>query len=259
MTGKDLVGARHGCRGWRTPGRRHVSGEGSPGHPVTLRPWHSGSGASYLQLLQSLGPELAVTLLLAVLTEHKVLVHSLRPDLLTSVCEALVSVSAALPSPPSPEGSRGCLHACPDSTSFSFLGVGVEVPRPSPGAQPTCSLEAGAVLRTPPAAASVSRHLLPGQCPLSLPHPVSCRSPAHRLSLPAAADDLPAALAVPLHPALPAGAGGRVERPRAFHRGHPLQLLRSARPAGRRHLRGSGHQHALPVRGPGLPQGCCAQ
>ncbi|KAK2084341.1 DENN domain-containing protein 4B [Saguinus oedipus] len=49
------------------------------------------SGASFLQLLQSLGPELAITLLLAVLTEHKLLVHSLRPDLLTSVCEALVS------------------------------------------------------------------------------------------------------------------------------------------------------------------------
>uniref|UniRef100_A0A4X2M7D0 DENN domain containing 4B n=1 Tax=Vombatus ursinus TaxID=29139 RepID=A0A4X2M7D0_VOMUR len=50
------------------------------------------SGASFLQLLQSLGPELAVTLLIAVLTEHKLLVHSLRPDLLTSVCEALVSM-----------------------------------------------------------------------------------------------------------------------------------------------------------------------
>ncbi|XP_027945910.1 DENN domain-containing protein 4B isoform X4 [Eumetopias jubatus] len=50
------------------------------------------SGASFLQLLQSLGPELAITLLLAVLTEHKLLVHSLRPDLLTSVCEALVSM-----------------------------------------------------------------------------------------------------------------------------------------------------------------------
>uniref|UniRef100_A0A8C2UYC3 DENN domain containing 4B n=1 Tax=Chinchilla lanigera TaxID=34839 RepID=A0A8C2UYC3_CHILA len=50
------------------------------------------SGASFLQLLQSLGPESAVTLLLAVLTEHKLLVHSLRPDLLTSVCEALVSM-----------------------------------------------------------------------------------------------------------------------------------------------------------------------
>lgn len=56
-----------------------------------------------MQLLQSLGPEPAVTLLLAVLTEHKLLVHSLRPDLLTSVCEALVSVSAILPCPPSRE------------------------------------------------------------------------------------------------------------------------------------------------------------
>ncbi|XP_044122329.1 DENN domain-containing protein 4B isoform X5 [Neovison vison] len=54
------------------------------------------SGASFLQLLQSLGPELAVTLLLAVLTERKLLVHSLRPDLLTSVCEALVSMTFPL-------------------------------------------------------------------------------------------------------------------------------------------------------------------
>ncbi|XP_037681846.1 DENN domain-containing protein 4B isoform X4 [Choloepus didactylus] len=54
------------------------------------------AGASFLQLLQSLGPELAVTLLLAVLTEHKLLVHSLRPDLLTSVCEALVSMTFPL-------------------------------------------------------------------------------------------------------------------------------------------------------------------
>ncbi|XP_042110227.1 DENN domain-containing protein 4B isoform X4 [Ovis aries] len=54
------------------------------------------SGASFLQLLQTLGPELAITLLLAVLTEHKLLVHSLRPDLLTSVCEALVSMTFPL-------------------------------------------------------------------------------------------------------------------------------------------------------------------
>ncbi|KAM9242233.1 DENN domain-containing protein 4B isoform 1-T1 [Dugong dugon] len=54
------------------------------------------SGASFLQLLQSLGPELAIMLLLAVLTEHKLLVHSLRPDLLTSVCEALVSMTFPL-------------------------------------------------------------------------------------------------------------------------------------------------------------------
>lgn len=85
-----------GPRRCRCPGTR----KGSPGPPGDLFPDFgvTHSGASFLQLLQNLGPELAITLLLAVLTEHKLLVHSLRPDLLTSVCEALVSVSA----PPSP-------------------------------------------------------------------------------------------------------------------------------------------------------------
>ncbi|XP_067395392.1 DENN domain-containing protein 4B [Emydura macquarii macquarii] len=50
------------------------------------------SGASFLTLLQNLGPENALTLLLAVLTEQKLLIHSLRPDVLTSVSEALVSM-----------------------------------------------------------------------------------------------------------------------------------------------------------------------
>ncbi|XP_073493462.1 DENN domain-containing protein 4B [Phyllobates terribilis] len=50
------------------------------------------SGASYVTFLQNLGPENAVTLLLAVLTEHKLLIHSQRPDVLTSVGEALVSI-----------------------------------------------------------------------------------------------------------------------------------------------------------------------
>ncbi|KAM4663320.1 DENN domain-containing protein 4B isoform 2-T3 [Discoglossus pictus] len=50
------------------------------------------SGASYVTVLQNLGPENAVALLLAVLTEHKLLIHSQRPDVLTSVAEALVSV-----------------------------------------------------------------------------------------------------------------------------------------------------------------------
>uniref|UniRef100_A0A8C5E492 DENN/MADD domain containing 4B n=1 Tax=Gouania willdenowi TaxID=441366 RepID=A0A8C5E492_GOUWI len=54
------------------------------------------SGASYLKLLQNLGPENACTLLLAILTEHKLLLHSLRPDELTSVSEALVSISFPL-------------------------------------------------------------------------------------------------------------------------------------------------------------------
>lgn len=50
------------------------------------------SGASFLKLLQNLGPENCCTLLLAALTEHKLLLHSLRPDTLTSVSEALVSM-----------------------------------------------------------------------------------------------------------------------------------------------------------------------
>ncbi|KAK7158387.1 hypothetical protein R3I93_009563 [Phoxinus phoxinus] len=54
------------------------------------------SGASFVKLLQNLGPENACTLLLAILTEHKLLLHSLRPDVLTSVSEALVSVSFPL-------------------------------------------------------------------------------------------------------------------------------------------------------------------
>ncbi|XP_062320879.1 DENN domain-containing protein 4B-like isoform X1 [Osmerus eperlanus] len=54
------------------------------------------SGASFLKLLQNLGPESACSLLLAVLTEHKLLLHSLRPDVLTSVSEALVSMTFPL-------------------------------------------------------------------------------------------------------------------------------------------------------------------
>lgn len=54
------------------------------------------SGASFVKLLQNLGSENSCTLLLAVLTEHKLLLHSLRPDVLTSVSEALVSVRTLL-------------------------------------------------------------------------------------------------------------------------------------------------------------------
>uniref|UniRef100_A0A8C9VGK2 DENN domain containing 4B n=1 Tax=Scleropages formosus TaxID=113540 RepID=A0A8C9VGK2_SCLFO len=50
------------------------------------------SGASFVKLLQNLGPENSCALLLAVLTEHKLLLHSLRPDVLTSVSEALVAM-----------------------------------------------------------------------------------------------------------------------------------------------------------------------
>ena len=89
-----------------------------------------------MQLLQSLGPELAVTLLLAVLTEHKLLVHSLRPDLLTSVCEALVSVSAR---PARPTFPRLCCPLLPPRGCSTFsLGT-------------TCTASVGgAVLQSPP-------------------------------------------------------------------------------------------------------------
>ncbi|KAM8876301.1 C-myc promoter-binding protein-like isoform 1-T1 [Synchiropus picturatus] len=50
----------------------------------------SGGGCS--TLLQNLGPENAITLLVFALTEHKILVHSLRPAVLTRVTEALVSM-----------------------------------------------------------------------------------------------------------------------------------------------------------------------
>ncbi|KAK2718660.1 hypothetical protein QYM36_005859, partial [Artemia franciscana] len=45
-------------------------------------------GASFRQLLMNLGPENALQLIVLVLTEQKVLLHSLRPDVLTSVAEA---------------------------------------------------------------------------------------------------------------------------------------------------------------------------
>ncbi|KAM8893504.1 C-myc promoter-binding protein-like isoform 2-T2 [Spinachia spinachia] len=50
------------------------------------------SGGRFSTLLQNLGPENAVTLLVFAVTEHQILVHSLRPAVLTSVTEALVSM-----------------------------------------------------------------------------------------------------------------------------------------------------------------------
>ncbi|NWS69214.1 MYCPP protein, partial [Crotophaga sulcirostris] len=47
---------------------------------------------AFSTLLQNLGPENAVTLLVFAVTEHKILIHSLRPSVLTSVTEALVSM-----------------------------------------------------------------------------------------------------------------------------------------------------------------------
>ncbi|KAM6119472.1 LOW QUALITY PROTEIN: C-myc promoter-binding protein [Pterocles gutturalis] len=47
------------------------------------------SGGKFSTLLQNLGPENAVTLLVFAVTEHKILIHSLRPSVLTSVTEVV--------------------------------------------------------------------------------------------------------------------------------------------------------------------------
>uniref|UniRef100_A0A8B9JY22 DENN/MADD domain containing 4B n=1 Tax=Astyanax mexicanus TaxID=7994 RepID=A0A8B9JY22_ASTMX len=85
-----------------SPQRPRILVQVKPVHSIT----YSGSctdlqsceyvGASFVKLLQNLGAENACTLLLAVLTEHKLLLHSLRPDVLTSVSEALVSMTFPL-------------------------------------------------------------------------------------------------------------------------------------------------------------------
>ncbi|XP_035218494.1 C-myc promoter-binding protein-like [Stegodyphus dumicola] len=48
------------------------------------------TGASFIQLLRNLGPDNCLKILLFALTEQKILFHSLRPDVLTSVAEAVV-------------------------------------------------------------------------------------------------------------------------------------------------------------------------
>lgn len=56
-----------------------------------------GSGADYGTLLINLGAENCATLLHFVLLESKILLHSLRPAVLTGVAEAVVAVSAPPP------------------------------------------------------------------------------------------------------------------------------------------------------------------
>ena len=50
------------------------------------------TGASFTQMLRNLGPENCLHVLLFALTEQKILLHSLRPDVLTSVAEAVVTM-----------------------------------------------------------------------------------------------------------------------------------------------------------------------
>ncbi|NXC51093.1 MYCPP protein, partial [Penelope pileata] len=60
--------------------------------PLPLRQVAVSPVQLFSTLLQNLGPENAVTLLVFAVTEHKILIHSLRPSVLTSVTEALVSM-----------------------------------------------------------------------------------------------------------------------------------------------------------------------
>lgn len=50
------------------------------------------SGASFSQMLRNLGPDNCLNVLLLALSEQKMLLHSLRPDVLTGVAEAVTSI-----------------------------------------------------------------------------------------------------------------------------------------------------------------------
>ena len=50
------------------------------------------SGASFSQMLRNLGPENCMNLLVLSLAEQKILLHSLRPDVLTGVAEAVTAI-----------------------------------------------------------------------------------------------------------------------------------------------------------------------
>merc|ERR1719295_748411 len=50
------------------------------------------SGANFRNMLKTLGPDNCLQLLLMILTEQKIMIHSLRPDVLTSVTEALMQI-----------------------------------------------------------------------------------------------------------------------------------------------------------------------
>lgn len=50
------------------------------------------SGAGFHQMIMNLHPDNCLLLLLCALTEQKLLIHSLRPDVLTAVAEAVSTV-----------------------------------------------------------------------------------------------------------------------------------------------------------------------
>ncbi len=50
------------------------------------------SGASFITLLKNMGPENCMSILCYILLENKILIHSLRPAVLTGVAEAVTAV-----------------------------------------------------------------------------------------------------------------------------------------------------------------------
>ena len=67
------------------------------------------SGASFRFMLNNLGPENCLLVLLLLLTEQKILIHSLRPDVLTAVAEAVAHVSL-IDCPPAAACSSVIVH-----------------------------------------------------------------------------------------------------------------------------------------------------
>ena len=78
------------------------------------------SGASFMLLLKNLGAENCLNLLLAAMIESKILIHSLRPAVLTAVAEALANVGAFLSKMIAPYG----FVTLADFESYSNCGLG---------------------------------------------------------------------------------------------------------------------------------------
>ena len=81
------------------------------------------SGASFMLLLKNLGAENCLNLLLAAMIESKILIHSLRPAVLTAVAEALANVSVVFSSMIAPNGFATLADF--DSDSDSNFGLDV--------------------------------------------------------------------------------------------------------------------------------------
>ena len=69
------------------PDHRHLVQVGNVTHPCV-----PATGTRVALLFQQLGVRAVLALFSAVLTEQKILVHSLRPDIVTLVCEAVKQI-----------------------------------------------------------------------------------------------------------------------------------------------------------------------